>query len=316
MFRMLTGATATRWLARLNYDAMSSTIGSSAARFVQSMGIDQSECLMPIARNTKLRAVFERKIRYWERRPMPKDKHRVVSPSDARMLFGSFPEQALLPVKHKFFDLEELLGYNKAQWIDRFSHGDWAIFRLTPEKYHYNHVPVSGQVADLYQVDGRFHSCNPYAVITEVTPHSKNRRHVTIIDTDVFGGTQCGYVAMIEVVALMIGEIVQCYSDVGYEDPVPIEPGQFLTRGAVKSLFRPGSSTVILLFERGRVRFDDDLCANARRTDVFSQFVRHFQEPLVETDVRVRSSVATAVRAGHDANAQHPSSHFNVEAQR
>jgi phosphatidylserine decarboxylase len=43
-----------------------------------------------------------------------------------------------------------------------------------------------------------------------VRPYSKNKRVVTIIDTDVEGGTGIGLVAMIEVVALMIGDIVQC----------------------------------------------------------------------------------------------------------
>ena len=49
-----------------------------------------------------------------------------------------------------------------------------------------------------------------------VTPYSKNRRHVTLIDTDVPGGSQVGMVAMVEVTALMIGDIVQCYSDEKY----------------------------------------------------------------------------------------------------
>ena len=52
----------------------------------------------------------------------------------------------------------------------------------------------------------------PGAVVALVTPYSKNSRVVTIIDTEVPGGTGVGLVAMIEVVALMIGEVVQCYS--------------------------------------------------------------------------------------------------------
>lgn len=71
-----------------------------------------------------------------------------------------------------------------------------------------------------------------------MTPFSKNKRVVTVIDTDVEGGTQVGLVAMIEVVALIIGEVVQC---------------------------RPGSSTNVLLFQPRRVRFLDDLLANQRR---------------------------------------------------
>ena len=58
------------------------------------------------------------------------------------------------------------------------------MFRLTPEKYHYTHSPVSGRVLDIYSVDGRYYSCNPNAAVQLLTPFSKNRRVVTILDTD------------------------------------------------------------------------------------------------------------------------------------
>ena len=259
------------------------------------LGIDQTECVKPLGRWPKLRELFERQIRFWEVRPMPTMASSVVSPADSRVLFGHFQEQGDLPVKSKFFSLPELIGANKVGWQSCFADGDWAVFRLTPEKYHYNHLPVSGKVADIYEIDGDFHSCNPSAVVRMVTSYSKNRRCITIIDTDVDGGSHVGFVAMIEIVALMIGEIVQCYSEERYDAPVPAQVGQFVRRGAVKSLFRPGSSTVVLLFERQRVVFDYDLVKNARRRDVQSRFSYFFGECLVETDVAVRSSIGKAL---------------------
>ena len=223
--------------------------------------------------------------------PMPSV---VVAPADSRMLFGHFHDQSSLPVKNKFFSLTELIGKNKVGWQVCFAGGHWAIFRLTPEKYHYNHLPVSGKVVDVYDIDGDFHSCNPSAVVRMVTSYSKNRRCVTVIDTDVEGGSHVGHVAMIEIVALMIGEIVQCYSDEGYANGAPVRPGQIVRRGAVKSLFRPGSSTVVLLFEPDRMAFDYDLVKNAKRNDVQSRFSYFFGERLVETDVAVRSSIGKA----------------------
>jgi phosphatidylserine decarboxylase len=71
----------------------------------------------------------------------------------------------------------------------------------------------------LYQVEGDFHSCNPGPVVAIATPYSKNKRVVSIVDTDVPGGTGVGLVAIIEVVALMIGEIVQVYSEARYDSP-------------------------------------------------------------------------------------------------
>jgi phosphatidylserine decarboxylase len=99
---------------------------------------------------------------------------------------------------------------------------------------------------------------------------------------------------MVEVVALMIGDIVQCYSDTAYDRPRPAEPGMFLQKGRPKSLFRPGSSTVVLMFQPGRVSFCPDLVANQRRPGVASRFSAGFGQPLAETEVLVRSAVASA----------------------
>jgi len=225
---------------------------------------------------------------------MPNDPAAVVSPADARVLVGSLQQQSLVFLKDKFFSVDELLG--KQEWLERFYDGDVALFRLTPDKYHYNHTPVAGRVIDHYGVDGCYHSCNPAAIVREVTPFSKNKRVVTIIDTDVEQGSQVGLVAMIEVVALMIGDIVQVYSRHGYAEPLGLQQGMFLEKGQPKSLYRPGSSTDILLFEPGRIRFCDDLLQNQHRCDVTSRFSQGFGRPLVETDIRVRSLLAAAVR--------------------
>jgi phosphatidylserine decarboxylase len=161
-------------------------------------------------------------------------------------------------------------------------------------------MPVSGRVVDTYVVDGRFHSCNPGPVVALATPFSKNRRHVTIVDTDVDGGTGVGHCAIIEVVALMIGDIASCYSTTRYDDPHPLEPGMFVRRGQPKALYRPGSSTDLLLIEDGRLRFEERLVANARRTDVASRYSLGFGQPLVETDVLVRALIGRAVESPED----------------
>jgi phosphatidylserine decarboxylase len=46
------------------------------------------------------------------------------------------------------------------------------------------------------------------------TPYSKNKRVITLIDTDVTGGTQFGLVAMVKLVGLIISGIAQRYSEV------------------------------------------------------------------------------------------------------
>ncbi len=291
LFHALTSARISRFLGFLHYDLDLSPQRLKGVDLLQASGVDWRECFDDPRAFGSLRDVFERKIRYWECRPIPAEPRVVVSPADARVLLGSFSKHSALFLKERFFAFDQLLGIEKTRWLEAFHHGDFAIFRLTPDKYHYNHTAVAGRVVDHYEIPGLYHSCNPSAVLAEATPYSKNKRVVTVIDTDQAGGTGVGLVAMIEIVALMIGDIVQCYSADRYDDPKPVEPGMLLKRGCPKSLYRPGSSTDVLIFQRGRVRFDDDLLHNQQRTGVKSRFSLGFGRPLVETDVQVRSRI-------------------------
>lgn len=291
LFRAVTSARISGLLGFLNYDSFLSGRITNHRSFLKACGIDLGECLENPDSLDTLKKIFERKIRYWDLRPMPDCPAAIVSPADSRVLPGSFADQSLLHVKGKFFDLEELLGFRRI-WIAKFQQGDFAVFRLTPDKYHYSHTPAAGRVVDHYEVGGRYHSCNPDAVIPIVTPYSKNKRIITIIDTDVPGGTQAGLVAIIEVAALMIGGIVQCYSEVRYDSPVPVSRGMFLNKGCPKSVYRPGSSTDILVFEPGRIEFAEDLVRNRFCAAVESRYTRGFGAPLAETDIKVRSLIA------------------------
>jgi phosphatidylserine decarboxylase len=290
LFRLLTSPRASALLAWMYYDRPLMPPGR-VGRMAHAAGIDLAECVDRLEALRSPRALFERRIRYELCRPMPAREEAVVAPADARCSLGSFADTSMLFLKEKFFSREELWG-GVGAWASVFREGDFAVFRLTPEKYHYNHMPVSGVVVACYEVDGANHSCNPSALVELATAYSKNRRVITVIDTDVEGGSGVGYVAMIEITALMIGGIVSCYSEQGYMHARPLALGQFVRRGQPKSLYRPGSSVDVLVFEAGRIRWAADLAAAARRTDVCSRYTCAFGRPLVETDVRVRSLLA------------------------
>ncbi len=296
MFRALTSGRMSSLLGFLHYDMPGRGVRHAKDLFSR-FGAEWQECVEPPEYFDSHRKFFERQIRYWETRPMNRNPATIVSPADSRVLIGSFAETSSLFIKDKFFGLQELLGQDSS-WHPRFLGGDFAVFRLTPDKYHYNHLPVNGRVVAIYTVDGHYHSCNPSALIAMASLYSKNRRVVTIIDTDVEGGTAIGLVAMVEIVALMIGDIIQCYSEERYQNPREIRPGQMVKRGCPKSLFRPGSSTDVLIFEPDRIAFAEDLVKNSQRRDVQSRFTSGFNRPLVETDVVVRSSIAEPLRHG------------------
>jgi len=295
LFNALISSGFSKVLAWLHYDMHHDLTGKQIRHAMRELGINSREIADDVPRYRSLRDIFERKIRYTDCRPMPETPDAILSPADARILIGSFSAASAVFIKEKFFDYAELIGEDRHDWLSRFRDGDFAVFRLTPDQYHYNHVPVSGIVADHYEISGRYHSCNPGAVVREVTPLSKNRRMVTIIDTDTGNGTRIGCVAMIEVVAMMIGDITQCYSDTAYNDPKGMTLGLPLQKGRPKSLFRPGSSTTVLIFEKDRIRFSEDLWQNMFRKGVSSRFSQGFGMPLVETDVRVRSEIGRRI---------------------
>ncbi len=291
VLRAVTSPHTSQILSLLNYDLPGGSGLWGIDRFVRQLGVDLDECIEPADRLKSPRKIFERRIRYWEVRPMEDQPECIVSPCDARLLLGSIASGSSLFLKGKFFDFEELFGSDHRKWLEAFQGGDYAICRLTPDKYHYNHMPVSGVVRDIYEVHGRYHSCNPGSVVAIETPYSKNVRTVTVVDTDVAEGTGVGLVALIEIVALMIGKIDQCYSAREYEEPLSVKAGMLLKKGQPKSLYRPGSSTTVVMFQAERVHFCDDLMRNMARTDVESRFSSGFGRSLIETDVKVRSTI-------------------------
>jgi len=295
IFKMLISSRSSSFLGFINYDFSITGKIHDPKNVFKNLEIKEKELFLNSDTLDTYRKIFERQIQYWNFRPMTDDPSSVVSPADSKAITNTFQQRRDLFIKDKFFTYDELIGKDKNKWINAFQDGDYSIFRLTPEKYHYNHAPVSGRVVDFYEINGQYHSCNPDAIVKAITPFSKNQRVVTIMDTDVEGGTNVGLVAMVEVVALMIGRIVQCYSCEKYNAPVQIEKGLFIKKGQPKSLFRPGSSTTILLFQKHRLTFSKDLLENRARKDVQTRFTSGFKETLVETELNVRETIGKAV---------------------
>lgn len=287
IFKILTDSKTTKLLAYMNFDLPITK--SRLEYYVKSMNINTDEMVDDYKKIKTLRELFERKIKYWHYREMIDDEKVVVSPCDARCYVGSLNVKSLFFIKEKFFDTYELIG--KLKWFDIFAEGDYAVFRLTPDKYHYNHSPVTGVVEDFYEIEGYYHSCNPNALISIENPLSKNKRFVTVINTDIPQGTNIGYVIMIEIVAMMIGQVVQCYSEEYYNNPQNICKGLILKKGQPKSLFKPGSSTTLLFFEKNKITFCEDILNNLKRKDVKSRFSFNLMDKIVETDLKVRSPI-------------------------
>jgi phosphatidylserine decarboxylase len=75
-----------------------------------------------------------------------------------------------------------------------------------------------------------------------------NKRQYVLITTAQFGD-----VVMAEVGATMVGSIMQTYE------------GNVAGKGEEKGYFKFGGSTVVLLFEKNKIRVDKDLLANTEK---------------------------------------------------
>ena len=262
------------------------------AAAAERMHIDLDEVYGDLRRWRTLRDLFERKIRFWETRPLDADERNIASPADGKALTFGFERDAMMPVKSKWVAFAELLG--SAALADALAPVSGVIVRLTPDAYHYVHAPVSGKVRSHELIDGALHSCNPAALITFANPYAINLRRVTVIDTDVYQGSGVGTVVVVNVAAMMIGSIDDAYSEHRYDEPQLIERGTFLQRGQPMALFRPGSSTSIVLWQRARATLSPSLVRNTCRVDVQSRFSDWLLSPWVESAIRVRSALAAA----------------------
>lgn len=208
--------------------------------FVARLGIDASEAELPLEAYPSLDAFFARRLRAGVR-PLDPNPAAFLSPCDARTLvYPSWPQGRPLEIKRSQVTLPELLG-GESELCRRFAGGSVLVSRLAPADYHRFHFPASGWASPAKDLPGRLHSVHPIA-LSAGAPSLRNKRALTLLETEAFG-----QLALIEVGALVVGTILQTYS-----------PG-WVVRGAEKGTFRFGGSTVVVLSEPGRIKWDRDL---------------------------------------------------------
>jgi phosphatidylserine decarboxylase len=144
-------------------------------------------------------------------------------------------------VKGQRFDLEAFL--QDRVLARRFSHGSMMIARLCPTDYHRFHFPCDGNPGEAQLIDGPLFSVNPLALRKRLSILAENKRMITEIDTEKFGT-----ILYVEVGATCVGTIHQTY-----------QAGNTVRKGEEKGFFSFGGSCLVLLFEEGRVCFDEDL---------------------------------------------------------
>ncbi len=235
---------ATLW-ALAKRKVVSSVYGNSMDRpsstkkiqpFVEELDIDMSTAQKQ--EFSSFNDFFTRKLKN-NARPVDTSSTVAVSPADGKILAYANIGNSDFIIKGYRFDVSSFLNGRLAQ---KYLDGTLVIIRLAPPDYHRFHFPVSGNVSPITRIDGDYYSVNPLALRKMAEIFCLNKREFTILSNPLFGD-----VVMTEVGATMVGSIVQTYS------------GNFVKKGEEKGYFKFGGSTVVLLFEKNKIRIDDDL---------------------------------------------------------
>jgi phosphatidylserine decarboxylase len=197
-------------------------------------------------------------------RPVAPGDDVVVSPVDALVSEAGVARGGRL-VQAKGIDYTASALVGDERLGARLEGGRYATLYLSPRDYHRIHFPLSGRILGWRYVPGKLWPVNPASVRNVPGLFTVNERLVTLLDSPL------GLVAIVAVGATVVGRVRASFDPVvpvtnrsgavaqamDYASPIPVEKGQEL--GA----FEMGS-TVILLFEPGRVDFAPSLAAGAR----------------------------------------------------
>lgn len=218
--------------------------------FIKLHSLDPSEVELPQEEYKTFNEFFARKLKS-SARPIdcPDDLLRACSPADCRMMvFDDLIDATNFWIKGKNFTIEHLLGPQGQQYVPLLQGGSLAIARLAPQDYHRWHVPVSGVLGHREPIDGTLYSVNPIAINQAVDVYTENKRVLIPIQS-----TEFGLVMLVAVGAVMVGSIVLDGKD-----------GDHINKGDLNGYFKFGGSTVLVLFEKGRINFRKELLENSK----------------------------------------------------
>ena len=208
-----------------------------------------SEVLRPIDEFKNFNEFFYRALKPGARPCSAPDNPRIiVSPADCRsVVFNRLEEATSIWVKGREFSVEHLLGNAYPEDAKRYKNGALGIFRLAPQDYHRFHIPVDGIMDTPKLIDGEYYTVNPMAIRSALDVYGENIRVVVPINS-----VAHGRVMVICVGAMMVGSTV-----------ITRRAGERVGRAEELGYFKFGGSTLLLLFEPGTMRFDDDLVDNS-----------------------------------------------------
>ena len=159
----------------------------------------------------------------------------LISPCDGWLSAFKVNSDSQFDIKGSVYGLADL--FDDPFLASRFSGGDCLIFRLCPSDYHHYFYIDDCIQGENHFIPGELHSVQPIACRTKKV-YTLNRRNWSLLDTANFG-----LVVQVEVGALVVGGIVN-----------GVRPGSTVKRSDEKGYFDLAGSTIVLFFEKDRIR--------------------------------------------------------------
>jgi phosphatidylserine decarboxylase len=255
-------------------------------KFIEFHHLDMSEVLLPIEDFKNFNEFFYRALKP-DARPCsaPDDPRIIVSPADCRsVVFNRIDQATKIWIKGREFSLKRLMGDAYPEDAARYENGSLGIFRLAPQDYHRFHIPVDGILRKPKLITGEYYTVNPMAIRSALDVYGENVRVLCPIDT-----AEHGRVMVICVGAMMVGSTVITRSE-----------NEEVKRAEELGYFKFGGSTIVTLFEEGKMRFDEDLVDNsntALETLVRSSLCSYL--PLIELQQQILTDMCKTDPCGH-----------------
>ncbi len=163
----------------------------------------------------------------------------LISPCDSWLSIFKIDNESCFSIKSSHYALKDFLQDNELakNYID----GDCLIFRLCASDYHHYHYIDNGYHGENHFIKGALHSVQPIAC-EKYPVYVKNRRSWCLLETENFGNViQC------EIGALVVGGIANEKANAHF------------FKGEEKGHFELAGSTIVLLFEKGKITLNERL---------------------------------------------------------
>ncbi|WP_120716714.1 archaetidylserine decarboxylase [Tsuneonella amylolytica] len=225
-------------------------------RFAAAYDVDMAEAERPLVAYETFNDFFTRALRPGAR-PLVDAQRFVLSPADGAVSqIGPIAGGRIVQAKARDYTVAELLG-GDTEDASRFEGGRFATIYLSPKDYHRVHMPAAGTLKRTVYVPGDLFSVNGVTAEGVDRLFARNERLACRFEGDLgsFASVMVG--AMIVAgIATVWGGRVQPHGRevVGAEIP----EGRDFAAGDEMGRFYLGS-TVVLLFEPGRIEWLDDL---------------------------------------------------------